>query len=75
VAREDLPTGLPSHLESALPPELARRVVEDTLSLSRPVRSRLTVEGVDEQVSLDLPLEYTPEAQSGFRLCATTCTK
>ena len=68
VARDDLPTGLPSRLESALPPELARRVVEDALSLSHPVRSRLTVETGGEQVTLSLPLEYAPEAQSGFRL-------
>lgn len=68
VAREDLPAAQPSHLKSALPPELARRVVEDALSLTRPVRSRLTVEGEGEQVSLDLPLEYDPEAILGIRL-------
>ena len=34
VGREDLPAGQPSHLESPLPPGLARRVVEDALSLT-----------------------------------------
>ena len=45
VARQNLPTRQPAHLESALPPALARRVVEEAVSLTRPVRYRLTVEG------------------------------
>jgi hypothetical protein len=68
VARQDLPTGQPAHLESALPPSLARRVVEEALSLARPVQCRLTVEGESSSVSLDLPLKFDPEAAPGFRL-------
>jgi hypothetical protein len=68
VSRRDLPTGQPAHLESALPPELARRVVEEALSLTRPMRCRLTVEGGGDPVSLDLPLKYDPEAAPDFRL-------
>ena len=68
VARQDLPTGQPAHLESALPPSLARRVVEEALSLARPVRCRLTVEGESSSISLDLPLKFDLEAAPGFRL-------
>ncbi len=68
VFRRDLLTGQPAHLESALPPELARRVVEEALSLTRPMRCRLTVERGDDPVSLDLPLKYDPEAAPDFRL-------
>ena len=68
VARQDLPTGQPAHLESALPPALARRVVEEALSLARPVRCRLTVESGSGSVSLDLPLKFDPEAAPGLRL-------
>lgn len=68
VSRRDLPTGQPAHLESALPPELARRVVEEALSLAQPMRCRLVVEGGGSPVSLDLPLKYDPEAAPTFRL-------
>lgn len=58
----------PTHLESALPPELARRVVEQALSLTRRVRARLTVEGKGGSASLELPLRVDPGAAPGFRL-------
>ncbi|MGH3086488.1 MAG: hypothetical protein ACRDSJ_04125, partial [Rubrobacteraceae bacterium] len=66
--RRDLPTERTAHLESALPPALARRVVEEALSLARPARCRLTVEDGSGSVSLDLPLKFDPEAAPGFRL-------
>lgn len=68
VSRRDLLTGQPAHLESALSPELARRVVEEALSLTRPMRCRLTVEDGGDQVILDLLLKYDPAAAPGFRL-------
>ncbi len=68
VAREHLPTGQPAYLESALPPELARRVVQEALSLTRPMHCRLIVESGDESVFLDLPLMYDPKAAPDFRL-------
>ncbi|MCA1716273.1 MAG: hypothetical protein LC781_05205 [Actinobacteria bacterium] len=66
--RDLSPVEEPTHLESALPPALARHVVEEALSLTRPVRCRLTVEGGGETASLDVPLEYDPEAVPEFRL-------
>lgn len=68
MAHGDLATMQPAHLESALPPELARRVVEEALSLTRPVRSRLSVESVSGSVSIDLPLRFDLGAAPGFRL-------
>lgn len=58
----------PTHLESALQPILARQVVEEALSLTRPVHSRLSVESVSGSVFLDLPLRFNLEAAPGFRL-------
>jgi hypothetical protein len=58
----------PTHLDSALPSALSRRVVEEALSPTRPVLCRLTVEGGGEAASLDLPLEYDPQAAPDFRL-------
>lgn len=46
----------PAHLESALPPDLARRVVARMVSLARPVDVRFTVEGAGVSASLELPL-------------------
>jgi hypothetical protein len=68
VGRHDLPMGQPAHFESVLPLALARRVVEEALSLARPVRCRLTVEGKGGSVSIDLPLKFEPEAAPDFRL-------
>jgi hypothetical protein len=69
LVREALPyTQEPAHLESALPPELARRVVERALLQARPVLVRLTVEGDGDSVSVELPLRVDPTAASGFRL-------
>src|ERR671921_1216744 len=68
VTRGDLHTGQPAHLESALPPELARRVVEEMLQLTKPMRCRLTVEGGGNLASLDLSLEYDREATPDFLL-------
>lgn len=62
------PVEEPIHLESALPPALARHVVEEALSLGRPVRCRLSVESEDGVASLDLPLKVDPEATPDFRL-------
>lgn len=62
------PAEEPAHLESSLPPALARHVVEEALSLTRPVRCRLTVEGGGETASLDLILEYDLEAAPDFCL-------
>ncbi len=56
-----------SHLDSALPPGLARRVVAKVVSTTRPVRSRLTVESKRESISLDVSLRLE-KAASGFRL-------
>lgn len=68
MLREALPpTQEPAHLESSLPPKLARRVVEEALSLTQLVRTRLTVEGKDASASLELPLRADPTAP-GFRL-------
>ena len=68
VGRRDLVTMQPAHLESALPPELARRIVEEALSLARPLHSRLSVESVGGSVSIDLPLRFDPGVTPGFRL-------
>jgi hypothetical protein len=57
-----------THLESALPPALARRVVEEALSLARPIRCRLSVEGEDSVDSLDLSLKVDPGSTPDFRL-------
>lgn len=57
-----------AHLESALPPQLARRVVEEAISLARPVRARLTVEGKGQSASVKMPIRVDPGAAPGFRL-------
>lgn len=53
----------PTHLESALPPDLAHRVIAEMLSLTRPVNIRLTIEGKGSSASLELPLQIDPRAQ------------
>ena len=64
-----LPSPLgPIQLDTALPPELARRVVEEVFSVTRPVRCRLAAEHKGKSVSLELPLRMDPEVSSGFRL-------
>src|SRR5215210_4700280 len=61
---EVLPLGHePTHLESALPPDLAHRVVAEMLSLTRPVNARLTIEGKGNSASLELPLQIDPRVQ------------
>lgn len=61
---EVLPLGHePTHLESALPPDLAHRVVAEMLSLTRPVNARLTIEGKGNSASLELPLQINPRVQ------------
>lgn len=71
VAWKNIPTERPEHLESALPPALARRVVEEALSMRQAVHCRFSIEGGDEPNSLDLPLKYDPEATPDFRLRTT----
>jgi hypothetical protein len=71
VVGEDLLTQEPAHLESALPPELARRVVEEAILLAemmRPVRGRLTVEREGAIASLDLSLHVDPGAMPGLHI-------
>jgi|SRR5215211_807404 len=71
VIGEDLLTQEPAHLESALPPELARRVVEEAILLAelmRPVRSRLTIEREGATASLDLRLHVDPGVAPGLRI-------
>lgn len=60
----------PARLESALPPELARRVVEAAISSRRPTRGRLAVEGEDAlgPATLDLPLVVLPGEDGTVRL-------
>jgi len=57
----------PAHLESALPPDLARRVVARMVSLARPVSVRFAVEGADVSASLELPLRAEKQTR-GARL-------
>ncbi len=57
----------PAHLESVLPPDLARRVVARMVSLARPVDVRFTVEGAGVSASLELPLR-TEKRTRGARL-------
>lgn len=57
----------PVHLDSALPSELARLVVERTTSSAQPVPGKLTVEGKAGSASLELALRVD-DAASGFRL-------
>jgi hypothetical protein len=57
----------PVHLDSALPPEFARRVVERTMSSAQPIPSRLTVKGKAGSISLELSLRADNLAP-GFRL-------
>jgi hypothetical protein len=54
----------PAHLESALPPELARRVVAQMVSLARPASVRFTVEGAGVSASLELPLRVEKRARA-----------
>lgn len=46
----------PDHLESALPPDLARRVVAQVAALTRPVDALFMVEGPGVSASLEVPL-------------------
>ena len=57
----------PVHLDSALPPEFARLVVERAISPVRSVPSKLTVEGKTRSVYLELALRLD-DAASSFRL-------
>lgn len=57
----------PVHLDSALPREFARHVVERAISSAQPISSRLTVEGKTESISLELTLRVDNSASS-FRL-------
>lgn len=56
-----------SHLDSALPPGLARRVVAQMVATARPVRGRLTVKSERGSIFLDVSLRLENTA-SGFRL-------
>lgn len=62
-----LSAGKNSHLDSALPPGLARRVVAEVVTAARSTRSRLTVESKRGSISLDVSLRLEKTA-SGFRL-------
>lgn len=57
----------PVHLDSALPPEFARLVVERSTLSVQPVPSKLTVEGKTRSISLELALR-SDDATSAFRL-------
>lgn len=71
VLGEDFPIRAPMHLESALPADLARQVVEETVlltSLTRAAPSKLTVEDGVKSTSVELTLRVELRGADGFRI-------
>lgn len=67
----DFPIQSPMHLESALPADLARQVVEETVllrSLTRAAPSKLTVEDGVKSISVTLTLRVELRGAAGFRI-------